>query len=112
MYARDWITLSGLYIEGGRHVQSVVDLPPFITSREYRSKFPMRLVQYFILLSVLSPRPAVYIKGHSHAANQVRRNIATYTCFSSGAEPKSSAGILHVDHILGMSGRSWVVMVL
>ncbi len=64
-----------------------------------------------MLLAVLAPRPGVYVKGHSHAADKVRENLGNYTCYSS-AEPKDSGAMLLVDHILGRSGRSWIVMIL
>jgi hypothetical protein len=72
----------------------------------------MRLVPVLMFLWVLAPRTAVYVKGHSHAADKVRENIETFTCYSSRSEPENSDAILQVDHILATSGRSWVVMVL
>lgn len=73
----------------------------------------MTLVQVFILLSVLVPRPAVYVRGHSEAADKVRASLGTLTCYTSGTEPESSTAILQVDHIRKpLGGRSWVVIVL
>jgi len=65
-----------------------------------------------MVLWVLAPRPGVYVKGHSHAAEKVRETLENLTCFSSRTEPEKSDAILQVDHILAKSGRSWVVMVL
>ena len=73
----------------------------------------MTLAHLLLALWVLAPGSAVYVKGHSQAAERARENIGNLTCYSSGAAPETSAGILQVDHILANSGgRSWVVMVL
>jgi len=73
----------------------------------------MILAHVLLVLWVLAPGSAVYVKGHSQAAERARENIADFTCYTSGAAPETSAGILQVDHLLANSGRrSWVVMVL
>jgi hypothetical protein len=73
----------------------------------------MTLAHIFLALWVLAPGSAIYVKGHSQAAERARENIENLTCYTSGAAPETSAGILEIDHILANSGgRSWVVMVL
>jgi len=78
----------------------------------------MTLVEALVFLAILAPypaeeaRPAVYVKGHSHAAEKVRANLQALTCYRSGTELEKSAAILEVDHILERSGRSWIVTVL
>jgi hypothetical protein len=72
----------------------------------------MRLVNALMVLSVLAPHPAVYVKGHSHAANIVRERIEAFTCYRSGEAPENSVAVLHVDHVVSKSGRTWLVMVL
>lgn len=73
----------------------------------------MTFAHIFLALWVLAPGSAVYVKGHSQAAERARANIENLTCYSSGIAPESSAGILQVDHLLGKyGGRSWVVVVL
>ncbi len=72
----------------------------------------MRLVQLFLVLGALSPQTAVFIKGHSHAAEIARDNIQTLTCYSSARDLESSIAVLEVDHVVARSGRRWIVMVL
>ena len=73
----------------------------------------MTLLKISILLAVLAPHSMVYVKGHSRAADRVRDKLAVFTCYRSGADRRSSAAILQVDHILSRSGhRSWLVMYL
>ena len=72
----------------------------------------MGLVPILMVLGALPPHSAVFIKGHSEAAQRTRQSIASLTCYSSGADLESSAAILEVDHLVGRSGRSWIVMVL
>ena len=64
-----------------------------------------------ILLAIMAPHSGVYVKGHSRAAEKVRQNLESLTCYSSG-DLNDSASILQVDHILANSGRSWIVIIL
>src|ERR1017187_7878912 len=72
----------------------------------------MLQAQVLMVLWALAPHSLVYIKGHSRAAERARVKIETFTCYSSGKEPESSAAILQVDHLLSDAGRSWIVIVL
>lgn len=71
----------------------------------------MKLAQILMLVTVLAPRLPVYVKGHSQAAKKVRENLEAITCYSGG-EPEKSTAILHVDHLMAQSRRSWVVIFL
>ena len=71
----------------------------------------MKLVPALMLLAVLVPRPGVYVKGHSRAADKVRASLENFTCYAPG-ELENSSATLQVDHILARSGRSWIVLVL
>jgi hypothetical protein len=73
----------------------------------------LKLVQsLFLIFSFVTSRPAVYVKGHSHAANEVRQKIASSTCYASGARVEDSVATLEVDHLVSATGRHWVVLVL
>jgi hypothetical protein len=71
----------------------------------------MKLVLALVLSAVLAPHSALYVKGHSRAAGEVREKLADVTCFQVAPDPASSAGLLQVDHVF-RSGRSWLVMYL
>ena len=64
-----------------------------------------------MLAVVLAPPSSIYVKGHSRAADKVRQNLASFTCFSAG-EASVSTATLEVDHLLGRTDRSWIVLVL
>ena len=73
----------------------------------------MSWVQVLIFLWILAPGTAVYIKGHSRAADKARAEIKNLTCYSSASQPQTSSATLQVDHIVDpYRQRSWVVLVL
>jgi hypothetical protein len=73
----------------------------------------MTFVQVLMFLWILAPGSAVYVKGHSHAADKARANMENLTCYSSGSSPERSAATLQVDHIFNPDNRrSWVVLVM
>ena len=73
----------------------------------------MALAHILMFLWVLAPGSAVYVKGHSQAADKVRQTIESFTCYTSGTKLETSAATLQVDHIMAKSsGRSWVGLVL
>ncbi|HEV2425751.1 MAG TPA: hypothetical protein VGZ29_13060 [Terriglobia bacterium] len=65
-----------------------------------------------VLLAVLVPHPAVYVKGHSRAAAKTREDLQTRTCYSLARSPEKSDAVLEVDHLFDRSGDQSVVMVL
>ena len=70
------------------------------------------LARALLFVTALAPHSAVYVKGHSRAANQARRRLSTLTCYDPVATPESSAAVLEVDHILKEPGDQSVVMIL
>lgn len=70
------------------------------------------LTSVIVLLAVLAPHPAVYVKGHSRAAVKTREDLQARTCYSLAASPKESDAVLEVDHLFDRSGDQSVVMVL
>ena len=73
----------------------------------------MTLVHALMLMWLLAPGSAVYVKGHSRAAEKARANIANLTCYRPVATPELAAATLHVDHLFNPSSRrSWVVVVM
>ena len=72
----------------------------------------MRLATVLIFLAVVAPHRSVYVQGHSRAADKVRENLESSTCYGSETDRNNAAAILQVDHIQARSGRSWLVFVL
>jgi hypothetical protein len=73
----------------------------------------MTWLPVLMLWWVVLPGTAVYVKGHSHAADKARVNIENLTCYRSAAKPEASTATLEVDHIINpRSRRSWVVLVM
>lgn len=70
------------------------------------------LSSVIVLLAVLVPHPAVYVKGHSRAANKAREDLQARTCYGLAASPEKSDAVLEVDHLFDRSGDQSVVMVL
>jgi hypothetical protein len=65
-----------------------------------------------VLLALLAPHSAVYVKGHSRAADRTRERLEVSTCYSLAQRPESSDAILEVDHLFNRSGYPRIVMVL
>jgi len=65
-----------------------------------------------VLLAVLVPHSAVYVKGHSRAAAKTREDLQARTCYSLAESPEKSNAVLEVDHLFDRSGDQSVVMVL
>jgi len=65
-----------------------------------------------MLLALLAPHPAVYVKGHSRAAAKTREDLQSRTCYSLADSPEKSDAVLEVDHLFDRSGDQSVVMVL
>lgn len=70
------------------------------------------LTSVIVLLAVLAPHPAVYVKGHSRAAAKTREDLQARTCYSLADSPETSDAVLEVDHLFDRSGDQSVVMVL
>lgn len=65
-----------------------------------------------MLLAVLAPHPAVYVKGHSRAAVKTRQDLQARTCYDLAPRPEDSDAVLEVDHLFNRAGDQSVVMVL
>lgn len=65
-----------------------------------------------MLLAVLTPRPAVYVKGHSRAAAKAREELHARTCYRLADSREKSDAVLEVDHLFDRSGDQSVAMVL
>ena len=65
-----------------------------------------------ILLAVLTPQAAVYVKGHSRAAERTRELLDSATCFRLGERPETAEAVLEVSHTFTKPGNPSVVMVL
>jgi|SRR5215471_15732640 len=65
-----------------------------------------------VLLALLAPHSAVYVKGHSRAAAAARERLEASTCYSLAQRPETSDAILQVDHLFNRSGNPRIVMVL
>jgi len=74
----------------------------------------MKLLHVLLLVGVLGPHSAVYVKGHSKAAQKARENLQAYTCYCSSESPDDAVATLEVGHIANRKkeGRSWLVMFL
>jgi hypothetical protein len=72
----------------------------------------MKLATVLVFLAVVAPQRSVFVQGHSHAAEKVRENLGSSTCYISETNPNSASAILQVDHMQARSGRSWLVFVL
>jgi len=74
----------------------------------------MKPVHGLLLVGLLIPHSAVFVKGHGKAAQRARENLQVYTCYCSSEEPENSVATLQVGHITDRKkqGRSWLVMFL
>ena len=73
----------------------------------------MTWVQILVFLWMLPPGSAVYVKGHSRAADKARADVENLTCYSSALTPEMSTATLQVDRIFNpYSRRSWVILVM
>ena len=70
------------------------------------------LKQALLILAIVASHPAVYVKGHSHAAAKTRRNLEELTCYTPASTLEGSDAVLEVDHLLTPAGDGTVVMVL
>ena len=70
------------------------------------------LTHALLFLALITPRPAVYVKGHSRAAVKTRLKLEELTCYAPADTPETSDAVLEVDHLLTRSGDGTVVMVL
>jgi hypothetical protein len=72
----------------------------------------MRLATVLFFLAVVAPQRSVYVQGHSRAAEKVRENLESSTCYRPESDPNTAAAILQVDHMQTKSGRTWLVFIL
>jgi len=70
------------------------------------------LTHVLMVLALLAPHSAVYVKGHSRAAAKTREDLQARTCYNLTGRPEDSDAVLQVDHLFSRSGDQSVVMVL